>query len=94
MECCDEIMNLGCVGSCTQELSLDHTIDAGAIENYKLKAFFNGSSHCIALTAKDDTELQFNPSTLNEDYLYELRLYEEGNLIKCFKVKTNPEICK
>lgn len=93
MTCCENPIDLGCVGSCSNVMT-GHTINAGDLENFKLKADFNGTLHCVTLLEDSDNELYFEASKLNEDYFYTLHLYESGEQIKCFTVKIYPEICK
>lgn len=97
MNCCEENVELGCIGSCSEFIDLPGINVGGKVaEDFEVKVQFADSWHCaepgIHLD-NDGLDVLYIQNNLNEDFIHHIQVYEDGVLLLCFTVKTLPELC-
>ena len=90
---CNSI-DLGCVGSCQEQIDFFEHVDPLAVNDYDLYIDFNGFKHCEELIILENGRVGFK-NILNENYTHTITLIAKDGVSenKCFTIKTFPEIC-
>lgn len=98
--CCNNTLNLGCVGTCTDDV-LRTGNNAAITGEYKLAIEFSGIKYFVFNIVTEGTEITFPTDTLNESYEYEgyivdplgafLTLLSNDIEYDCIKFKTVQE---
>lgn len=93
MECCSTYTDLGCIGSCTDEIQLPGSwYNPGhSASEYQINVTFPDVVK-IAEPIVGDANLKI-ANILNEDYAHRIAVYYRGELQECFKIKTFVELC-
>lgn len=74
------------INPCSEGVELD--IIAEYSGNMTGKVWFNGAVTSFGVTVEDGERIILPTSLFNENYAHEMRLYRDGELIECYRVKT------
>ena len=96
MSCCEEYIDLGCIGSCAPDVKLTGLVLGSRIEEqFKAYVDFPSGVICMGVYEGGDGVLFLETDAkLNEDYTHKIKIFYNGQLESCYKVTIKPEICK